>query len=555
VFLKLVLLVTVIAMLFIVTLIGSFYGFQTFYDLRSQTISLAAESVCNEMYDTMSKKNVRYEQMTNAIGDVQRWNALNFDQRDENIIQQCLQEELPVLSSYTIIKKTGFLNGVNSHHAKGTAKIIIIEQDQYLRLEKFEISYTPVINSDFKIPELHIYLTNGHSSLSDYVDLGKLQTNLGGKNYQLPTNYTKDYDTIVLYDVVHKEEFAIMKMENLFFIKESFYNVFDQLKNIDSSTKIESRIIYERYGFFEGVDGYNAKGYAHTFYEEDKGVLEIENFEISHGRDPEIYITTNSHVIKNGYWTFGPDDNLYIPSGTTNEIFTYDPRSKELVGTFVTSGSGGLNGPKDLMFSSDNKYLFVTSFFSNEILRYDGFTGKFIDTFVTSGSGDLDLPTGLTFGPDGSLYVTNSNTNEVLRYDPRNELKFENEKFVTDKSNKLNRPTHIEIKKDQICISNFNAGINCYDENTGNVVNTHTLSFLNAIAFTDNSVIGPDGKFYTTNNLANEIVRLDGTDSEVVMTIGSTFLQSPSYLTFKDNYMYVSSDNKILKFDGITGEF
>ena len=507
-FRKLVVLIVVIAIMFNVTLLGYFYSFQTFYDLRSQTIEFVTDSICNEMHDTLSKKNISYEQMINALGDEQRWNALNFNQQEEHLIQQCLQEELPAVNSYPMKQKIGFLNGVNDHHAKGTSKIIVVDKDQYLRLETFEISYAPVIGSDFKIPELHVYLTNEYPSLSDHIDLGKLHTNLGGKNYLLPINYADDYDTVVLYDVIHNEEFAIMKMENLFFAKDFIYDVIDQIKIIDSSTKIESKIIHERYGFFEGVNDHHAKGSLYAFYEEDNGILEIENFEISHGRDPEIYITTNSHVTKNGYWTFGPDDNLYISSGATNEIFVYDPISKKL-----------------------------------------------IDTFVTSGSGSLDLPTGLMHGLDGNLYVTSSKTNEVLRYDIRPELKFENEKFVTDKSNELNRPTHIEIKNNLMCINNLNGGINCYDEHTGNPVETHPLSFLNAIAFTDNSVIGPDGESYLANSLVNEIVRLDGTDSEVVMAFDDTFLQTPSYLTFKDDFMYVSSDDKIFKYDGITGEF
>ena len=919
--LKLILLIAVIVVMFTVTLLGSFYGFQTFYDLRSQTIEFTADSICDEMYNILSKNNVSYDQMTNAIGDEQRWNALNFDPQEEHIIQQCLQEELPVLSSYPIVKKIGFLNGVNDHHAKGTAKIMVLEQTQYLRLEKFEISYTPKIDSNFKIPELHVYLVNGYPSFSDYIDLGKLNTNLGGKNYQLPINYTSDYDTIVIYDVIHKEEFAIIKMDNLFFIKDSIYNAFDQLKNIDSPTKIESRIIYERHGFFDGVNNYQAKGSAYAFYEEDKGVLEIEDFEISDGRAPELYLATNSDINKNGYWTFGPSGYMYIPNGSTNEIFRYDPASKKFVDSFVTAGSGGLNGPKDLMFSSDDKYLFVTSFFSNEVLRYDGTTGKFVDSFVTAGSGGLngpkdlmfssddkylfvtsffsnevlrydgttgkfvdsfvtagsgglnlltgfvfgpdgnlyvtsgntdevlrydgttgkfvdsfvtagsgglngpkdlmfssddkylfvtsffsnevlrydgttgkfvdsfvsrqngsilepqhslfgpdgnlyvtsgntevlrydgttgkfvdsfvtagsgglngpkdlmfssddkylfvtsffsnevlrydgttgkfvdsfvtagsgglngpkdlmfssddkylfvtsffsnevlrydgttgkfvdsfdpqntaglssptgiilgpdldvyvvssrsdqilrysqsgefkdvlisdpqlfsptdiliddkfiyvasltnevlrydgttgkfvdsfvtdsgdgvDLPTGLTFSPDGDLYVVSSDSNEIFRYDVTFEQKFNYDQFVSDKSHKLNQPTHIEIKNNQICVSSFNDVINCYDENTGSYVENHVLLFLNSLAFTDNSIIGPDGGFYVTNRLANEITKLDGTDPEFVLSPGTTFINTPSYITFKNDIMYVSSDDKILKFNGLTGEF
>ena len=608
-FLKLVLLVVAIVVMFVATLLGSFYGFQTFYDLRSQTIEFAADSICNEMHDILFTKNISYEYMVNTIGDEQRWNDLNFNQHEENILEQCLQEKLPVLSSYPIAKKIGFLNGMNDHHAKGTAKIIILEQDQYLRLEKFEISYTPKINSDFKIPELYIYLVNGYPSFSDYIDLGKLNANLGGKNYRLPENYTDDYDTIVIYDVIHKEEFAIIKMENLFFIKDSIYNVFDQIKNIDSSTKIESKIIHERYGFFEGIDDHKAKGSAYAFYEEDKGLLEINDFEISHGNDPELYITTNSNVNKNGYWTFGSDGNLYIPNGSTNEIFRYDPVSGSFVDSFVTSGSGGLNGPKDLTFSDDQKFLFVTSFFSNEVLRYDGATGSFVDSFVTSGSGGLngpkdltfsddqkflfvtsffsnevlrydgatgifvdsfvtsgsgglDLPTGLTQGPDGNLYLTSGNTNEVLRYDGATGSFVDS--FVTSGSGGLNGPKDLTFSDDQkflFVTSFFSNEVLRYDGATGNFVDKFVSRQNGNIVSPQYPAFGPDGNLYVTSGGTDEVLRYDGATGSFVdsfVTSGSGGLDLPTGLAFASNGdLYVTSrnTNEVLRYDGATGSF
>ena len=51
------------------------------------------------------------------------------------------------------------------------------------------------------------------------------------------------------------------------------------------------------------------------------------------------------------------------------------------------------------------------------MLRFDGQTGDFIDVFVPDGSGGLDFARDVTFGPDGNLYVSSSNTDEILRYD------------------------------------------------------------------------------------------------------------------------------------------
>ena len=86
------------------------------------------------------------------------------------------------------------------------------------------------------------------------------------------------------------------------------------------------------------------------------------------------------------------------------------------LGTFVPSGSGGLNGLARLAIGFDGN-LYVASFQTDSVLRYSRETGEFIDAFVPAGSGGLDGPTGLAFGHDGHLYVSSFVTNSVLRYD------------------------------------------------------------------------------------------------------------------------------------------
>src|SRR5437016_6136804 len=61
--------------------------------------------------------------------------------------------------------------------------------------------------------------------------------------------------------------------------------------------------------------------------------------------------------------------------------------------------------------------LYVISPYSNSVLRYNEGTGAFIDTFVTPGSGGLLGPRGLLFGSDGNLYVTSHDNSSVMRYD------------------------------------------------------------------------------------------------------------------------------------------
>ena len=128
---------------------------------------------------------------------------------------------------------------------------------------------------------------------------------------------------------------------------------------------------------------------------------------------------------------FGPDGNsdgtedLYIGSNVADAIYRYDgvtgaplpgPLGSTDTAEFVPPGSGGVDNPFDMTFGPDGR-LYVTSMNTDQILRYDETTGAFLGTFVTGGSGGLDGPRGIAFGPDGYLYVSSSVTDQVLRYE------------------------------------------------------------------------------------------------------------------------------------------
>lgn len=118
----------------------------------------------------------------------------------------------------------------------------------------------------------------------------------------------------------------------------------------------------------------------------------------------------------------GPDGFLYL-SAQSNQVLKLDPVNGGVVEVFVGDDpetredeTGGLAWAHQLQFGPDGN-LYVTSSQSNQVLRYNGKTGEFLDVFVSAGGGGPSFPVGLGFGPDGHLYVASWNSSLLQRYD------------------------------------------------------------------------------------------------------------------------------------------
>ena len=121
---------------------------------------------------------------------------------------------------------------------------------------------------------------------------------------------------------------------------------------------------------------------------------------------------------------FGPDGHLYVSNTHSPTVRRYHRETGRYLGKFVrdrpgtaVDESGGLGDPAGIVFGPDDN-LYVSSSTTDQVLRFDGRSGVFIDVFAES---EELTPVTLAFGPDGDLYVTSglAATDQVKVFDGR----------------------------------------------------------------------------------------------------------------------------------------
>lgn len=126
-----------------------------------------------------------------------------------------------------------------------------------------------------------------------------------------------------------------------------------------------------------------------------------------------------------GLATFPVQAALLVSSSDNNSVKQYDETTGAYIRDFVTSGSGGLSSPQDLVIGP-NGNLFVSSPITDSVKEYSGTSGEFIGDFVSSEDG-VSRPNGLTFSSDGSLFVVSARVPGIIsdRYIPKGVLQFD----------------------------------------------------------------------------------------------------------------------------------
>lgn len=235
--------------------------------------------------------------------------------------------------------------------------------------------------------------------------------------------------------------------------------------------------------------------------------------------------------------------DLLVASRFTDQVLRYDP-----AGAFVSvfASGGGLVNPVGLTYGPDG-HLYVSSGNTNQVLRYDGTTGAFIDVFASGGG--LLGPRNLNFGPDGHLYVCSGSTNEVLRYDGATGV------FMgVFASLGLNGPTSLTFGPDgNLWVGSvISSRVFSYSGVTGQFLSVifgvngpHDLSF------------GPDRMLWVSNVQTGHITRHHPwsglplgaivTDPSLVFPLGLTWEEDGSLLVANQGA------DEVRRYDGVTG--
>jgi WD40 repeat protein len=219
-----------------------------------------------------------------------------------------------------------------------------------------------------------------------------------------------------------------------------------------------------------------------------------------------------------------PDGNFLISGHGSSNVLEYQPDGT-FVGTFVTAGSGGLNGAAGMDFGADGK-LYITSSNSGKVLRFDGTTGAFIGEFVSSG---LNFPLGLTFGPDGDLYVASQGSDGVLKFDGVTGIL-----DATFNAPPTSSTEDITFGPDgNLYVSSLSNGVFRLNGTTGALIDNFVAINAGGLSSAAGVEFGPDGNLYVSDQNANVVRRYDGTTGAYIDDyIAPGSVPGPAYMVF-----------------------
>lgn len=250
-------------------------------------------------------------------------------------------------------------------------------------------------------------------------------------------------------------------------------------------------------------------------------------------------------------------NELIVASSANDRLFRYGTD-----GNFQQEFAvgDGVDYPVDTVIGPDG-LLYVSGWNSDNVLRYNPTTGVLIDTFVAAGSGGLTSAAGIAFGPDGNLYVASKDSSEVLRYNAATGAFID--AFVSAGSGGLNGAEGIIFGPDGLLyVSDYdNGAVYRYNGTTGAFVSEFVATGSGGLDSAEDLTFGPDGNLYVADDGGNNVLRYNGTTGAFIdefVGANSGGLKFATGVTFgPDGNLYVGSwnTNNVLRYNGSTGAF
>jgi WD40 repeat protein len=227
---------------------------------------------------------------------------------------------------------------------------------------------------------------------------------------------------------------------------------------------------------------------------------------------------------------FGPDGNFYVSDSDHENVLRYNGATGAFIDIFATT-----DDPAGLVFGPGGDLFVANSQAPGSVTQFNGTSGAEIGTFVAPGSGGVSDPEEITFGPDGNLYVASGDTNEILQYDGTTGSFI----GVFASGNGLSSPRGLTFGPDgSLYVSNFGGGsVLRFNGTTGAFVDTVVSAGSGGLSLPRPLLFGPDANLYVGSFGGGDVLRYDGTTGafiDVFASAGSGGLGGPTFLVFHD---------------------